>query len=154
MSGKTSAQYESQKNRWIIVISILALLLFLLIVFIANSNKFINFQSINSFEDCMGATGSTIQFTYPGVCVTYDGQKFIESVSPIPTETLQQPNEYESICTSNGGVWLNEYYECEGIDAQTCKNSGGVFNECGSACRHNPNQNAPCTMMCIPFCTF
>lgn len=46
---------------------------------------------LNSFDECVGLRGSKIQKSYPAVCVTTDGQRFIQSIdsanSPDPTPT-------------------------------------------------------------------
>lgn len=55
-------------------------------------------------------------------------------------------------CEEAGGTWLPEYGECEYIGADWCTQQGGVFDECASACRHNPNAEI-CTMQCVPVCS-
>jgi len=57
-------------------------------------------------------------------------------------------------CQSKNGKWLEKYSECEYADRQWCTATGGRFDECGSACRHNPDPAAPCTMQCVPLCIF
>lgn len=65
----------------------------------------------------------------------------------------------KSICEEKGGTWLGTYKECEaisqgkGLDKATCTSLGGKFNECDSACRHNPKAEA-CTMVCVSVCKF
>lgn len=66
----------------------------------------------------------------------------------IPTES---PNALQ--CMNAGGKWMPEYNECEGLTKEQCMTSGGDFNDCASACRHNPAE-AMCIQMCIPVCTF
>lgn len=36
------------------------------------------------------------------------------------------------------------------LNEQTCTVSGGEWNSCGSACRHNPD--VPCIEICVPLC--
>jgi hypothetical protein len=36
-------------------------------------------------------------------------------------------------------------------DADACSQAGGVWNECGSACRGAPPDTV-CIMMCVPYC--
>jgi hypothetical protein len=62
--------------------------------------------------------------------------------------------ELAKACQSKGGKWLEKYSECEHADRQWCAATGGKFEECGSACRHDPDPTAPCTMQCVPLCTF
>ena len=53
-------------------------------------------------------------------------------------------------CEKSGGQWSAEFKECVGIDTTACKNIGGTFNECASACR-NTKQDI-CTMQCVQVC--
>jgi hypothetical protein len=62
--------------------------------------------------------------------------------------------ELAKACQSKSGKWLEQYRECESADKQWCTAAGGQFNECGSACRHNPDPAAPCTLQCVPLCVF
>ncbi|HEX8814496.1 MAG TPA: BamA/TamA family outer membrane protein [Terriglobales bacterium] len=57
-------------------------------------------------------------------------------------------------CQSKNGKWLEKYSECENAERQWCATTGGRFDECASACRHNPDPTAPCTMQCVPLCIF
>ncbi|MCX6740308.1 MAG: hypothetical protein NTZ49_03710 [Candidatus Parcubacteria bacterium] len=56
-------------------------------------------------------------------------------------------------CQKNNGTWLAEYKECEYISRQVCEQLGGVFSECESACRHDP-QAQMCTLQCVSVCKF
>jgi len=62
--------------------------------------------------------------------------------------------ELAQACKSKSGTWLERYRECEYVDRDWCTSTGGRFDECGSACRHNANPATPCTMQCIPVCVF
>src|SRR5271154_1910279 len=57
-------------------------------------------------------------------------------------------------CRNKSGTWLEKYQECEYADHQWCAATGGRFDECASACRHNPNPATLCTMQCVPVCSF
>ena len=59
-----------------------------------------------------------------------------------------------TICTDEGGTWLAEYGECESLSTETCTELGGIDEECASACRHNSDPAAPCTMQCVHVCSF
>ncbi|MGM5480496.1 MAG: hypothetical protein ACQESC_03485 [Nanobdellota archaeon] len=59
----------------------------------------------------------------------------------------------EKECEHNNGTWLSEHAECEGIPESTCQEMGGYFNECASACRHDPEAEF-CTMQCVIVCQF
>src|SRR5579863_10506789 len=65
-----------------------------------------------------------------------------------------ETSELAKACQSKSGKWLEKYSECENADRQWCAASGGKFDECVSACRHNPDPTAPCTMQCVSVCTF
>lgn len=68
--------------------------------------------------------------------------------SPI-TETQQLS------CEQQGGTWLSQYNECEGINQEQCTRAMGTFNECASNCRHDPDYpNVYCIQVCVPICKF
>lgn len=62
--------------------------------------------------------------------------------------------ELAKTCQSKSGTWSERYRECEYVDRQWCATAGGRFEECASACRHNPDPATGCTMQCIPLCIF
>lgn len=60
-------------------------------------------------------------------------------------------------CVRNSGEWLADYQECEYVNQEWCQSQGGIFNECGSACRHQEDSEGEsiiCTMQCVPICKF
>jgi endonuclease/exonuclease/phosphatase family metal-dependent hydrolase len=69
----------------------------------------------------------------------------------LPADALTQ--EVPQLCRKNNGNWLEKYHECESVDRQWCESSGGRFDGCGSACRHE-SAPGPCTMQCVPVCKF
>ncbi|KKR01380.1 MAG: hypothetical protein UT24_C0005G0089, partial [Candidatus Woesebacteria bacterium GW2011_GWB1_39_12] len=65
------------------------------------------------------------------------------------------------ICISSGGSWLIKYRECEsfatnkGIDQEKCEALGGIFYDCQSPCRHDPEYpNVVCQDNCMKICQF
>jgi hypothetical protein len=65
-----------------------------------------------------------------------------------------RPNiDIGALCTAAKGTWSAEWLECGGVDKTWCEANGGVFEECGSACRHDPKAEL-CTMQCVIFCRF
>ena len=72
----------------------------------------------------------------------------IEVISKTPVEI-----NLDTICTEEGGVWLEQYNECEYISKEICEDLDGRFNECASACRHDSEAGA-CTMQCVLVCEF
>jgi hypothetical protein len=81
-----------------------------------------------------------------------------ENTAPV-TETTTPPAgsakvSLSALCTEQNGKWIEEYSECEGGgDATWCQTYGGTFNECASACRHNPDAEI-CTLQCVLVCSF
>ena len=94
----------------------------------------------------MQVEGSKMLKTYPSVCVTQDGQRFVQEIEA-------NEEEYETLCLVNEGTWVAEYNECEYISQETCEESGGEYFECGSACRHETTPG-PCTLNCVLYCAF
>ncbi len=67
--------------------------------------------------------------------------------------STENPMSFASTCKSNGGKWLEQYYECESVSEQVCKTMNGNYRECGSMCRHEKNPDDMCPMGCIQLCT-
>ena len=59
----------------------------------------------------------------------------------------------ETFCLESNGNWLATYNECEGISREACESSGGVFDECASACRNDPGA-VICTLQCVFVCRY
>lgn len=98
--------------------------------------------SIDNFEECVAA-GNPVMESYPRQCKTSDGNNFIEEIN-------SQLNP-ESLCQKYSGNWLQEFNECETISEEQCSIMNGTFNECESACRHQPDSEV-CTLQCVPVC--
>jgi hypothetical protein len=58
----------------------------------------------------------------------------------------------KEICEQAGGIWKEDYKECLSVNKEICDRIGGTFNECASACRHDPNAQF-CTQQCVIVCT-
>lgn len=69
--------------------------------------------------------------------------------------TSSKTAESLKLCAQKSGVWYQEEKLCEAnqFSEQECKVEGGEFNECASACRHDPKAEV-CTMQCVLTCTF
>lgn len=68
---------------------------------------------------------------------------------------LAREKDPRTICAQQGRKWLDEYQECEGMTQKTCEQSGGSYDSCTSACRHDPQYpNVPCIKICIAVCRF
>ncbi|MDD2909593.1 MAG: hypothetical protein PHU74_01535, partial [Candidatus Pacebacteria bacterium] len=46
--------------------------------------------------------------------------------------------DYELECTNSSGKWVKDHNECEFIGKNWCDGRRGIFEECASACRHDP----------------
>jgi len=69
------------------------------------------------------------------------------------SEPMVEPDNLAAACQNNQGTWLAEFNECEHVSKEWCKQNGGEFNECESACRHNPGAEI-CTLQCVLVCKF
>jgi hypothetical protein len=58
------------------------------------------------------------------------------------------------LCNFYQGKWLPEYKECSLLEKPLqCSLLGGSYNECASACRHDPNfPDVVCTDNCVEIC--
>lgn len=74
-------------------------------------------------------------FLYPG-----NDQRDVESLA--------------TLCTTNGGKWDLEYLECIGLASNICEDNGGVYNDCGSVCRHSKIPGMACIAVCQRYCAF
>ncbi len=77
-----------------------------------------------------------------------------EEKCEIATSTDNVVNKNDS-CAQKEGVWYPKESICEvnQLSESQCKASGGEFNGCASACRHDPTAQM-CTMQCVLTCTF
>jgi serpin B len=59
------------------------------------------------------------------------------------------------LCGSYQGKWIAEYKECILLETPLqCSLLGGVYNECASACRNDPDfPNVICTANCVEVCS-
>lgn len=74
------------------------------------------------------------------------------------TDLLQEKiviNGDKEVCIQKGGEWFENSKICEinTLNENQCLAKGGVFNECNSACRHDPNAEI-CTKQCVLTCSF
>lgn len=123
-----------------------------------NRNSNVKFQVISSFEDCVAA-GYDVSDDIPSRCLTSDGRVFSAIVNNESFEddnTLIEPEpdlDLAQSCQDAGGSWLAEFNECEHVGGMWCSNNGGIFNDCASACRNNPEAEF-CTQQCVLVCSF
>lgn len=96
-----------------------------------------------NFEECVAAGGDIME-SYPRQC-SVDDLSF--------TELIRNRSPFEIDCFDNGGTWIEDSLECEGISKETCEDLGGNFDECASACRNDPDAQI-CTLQCVVVCDF
>ncbi len=77
----------------------------------------------------------------------------VDNGDDLATGTFPADKSTSEICTQSGGTWIESANECEGISPNLCQEMGGNFNECGSACRNNPEAEI-CTLQCVAYCGF
>lgn len=70
-----------------------------------------------------------------------------------PAGTVETGQTEGQQCAAQGGTWSEQYKECTGVNEGSCREIGGDWNECASACRHNPDAQV-CVMMCVAVCSF
>jgi Omp85 superfamily domain len=93
-------------------------------------------------RDCLGSVAKVISF-------------FLTlAIASMGATQEEHIDNLAKACESKNGKWLEKYSECEYADQQRCAATGGRFDECASACRHNPDPAVPCTMQCVPLCVF
>ena len=90
---------------------------------------------IASYEGCVQDSGSVIQETYPAVCVTSDGQRYIQPLSEEEQKLLDAPSDRDDDTDAQGKF-------CGGIagfpcpDGYTCKLEGN-YPDAGGVCQKN-----------------
>jgi hypothetical protein len=128
----------------IVVIIILAVGILYFVKNFTNNNSII----VGGDKDIHGCIGSA-GYSWCEVkdkCLRVWEEK-CEATSP-NTQNIQS-------CAQKNGVWYPSENICEvnQLSASECKAKGGEFNECASACRHDPKAEV-CTMQCVLTCTF
>jgi len=82
-----------------------------------------------------------------------------------PAPYQPQIRTVAELCEIAGGDYTMAFNDCDATRAcqygnrqscltqfqQDCRNVGGIFKACASACRNNPNVRA-CTQQCVPVC--
>ena len=82
------------------------------------------------------------------------GRQGIENALEQASKAIEKVGGAAKGCAVNNGTWLPQYKECENAKKDWCEQTGGQYIECASACRHNPDPNAICTLQCVPVCVF
>lgn len=99
---------------------------------------------------CVKAPCPPIKNTYSNRCMAKNEGATILYEGECKENSL---DDSHTLCEDNSGIWDSALNECIGIDKLTCESIGGIFNECASACRGNPEAEI-CTMQCVITCEF
>ncbi|HSG16322.1 MAG TPA: hypothetical protein VLE70_08370 [Anaerolineae bacterium] len=80
---------------------------------------------------------------------------FLAACSSSESDEAQEVDsaELEQACLDEGGIFIAEHNECEDISEDACTELGGEYDECASACRHEP-ADMVCTAQCVLVCSF
>jgi len=110
--------------------------------------------SKSSFRDLSGEN----EIKSPEIATNIDEEKEEPSEIPVKKESnllKNEKNDKKISCENRGGEWFAESAVCEinSFSQNECLAQGGEFNECNSACRHDPEAEM-CTMQCVLTCTF
>ncbi len=150
------------------IIILVAIVVAVAIFWLLKDNKQSEPQNyaIDSYEACVAA-GYPVMESYPEQCATPEGQSFTRDISGEVGENGEIIDNGEvgdndngeinislaDICAEAGGTWLADFSECEYVDEGWCTANGGIYNECESACRNNPEAEM-CTQQCVQVCAF
>lgn len=100
----------------IVVTLLLMAFLFGISIAISLYTKELNAPAPTNFAECSTAKGSVIQESYPEVCVTKKGQRFVKEISEEEKKLLEPPvvEDYEGdFCGGIVGLPCPEGYTCQ-----------------------------------------
>lgn len=106
------------------------------------------YTNVIDFDTCVAAGNPTTK-SIPPQC--FDGKNNYVQGENNQAGTIPSGLTLEEQCETFEGKFIEETNECEYISKEACQELGGEFNECGSACRNNPEAEI-CTLQCVPFC--
>lgn len=156
-----SLNIMNKKNIFLIVSILVVLLVLFFVLFKVNKNS-------NSTENnpetpapivggdrdphgCIGSAGYSWCEVKSKCLRVWEEKCEAENAPTLPTEGAMN----ENVCQSKGGVWFTDNNTCEinSLSKEECTAKGGEWNDCASACRHDPKAEF-CTMQCVLTCTF
>ncbi len=100
------------------------------------------------------STQAECEQTTDSTCESIIQNDQITGWKPFDPQTVPIGLSQADICLNAGGTYLDDYNECEDISSESCSELSGSFNDCASACRHNPDPAAACIQICVPVCSF
>lgn len=88
---------------------------------------------------CVAEQQNNVEVAYKGECGSAKNYSISGDLSAM------------DICEDLGGNWVEGFNECEYISPSDCELLGGVYYECESACRNDPDAEI-CTLQCVMVC--
>ena len=64
-----------------------------------------NTAQIDSYDQCVAATGSIVQESYPATCITTSGQRFIQPLTDEEKQNLQPPDQTSELTDTATATW-------------------------------------------------
>lgn len=101
-SDKSQHQLSRTKSFLFLALGLLFTILLFGAIMLVNKTSVL----ISSYADCLNAKGSLIQESYPSVCVTKSGQRFVQELTEEEKKNLLPPSEFE-----NSGSSASEFDE-------------------------------------------
>ena len=132
--GKIETKKTTLYTRFLVTL-LLMLGLFVLASVITYTARLFSPITVNSYKACTGLKSSIIQETYPSVCVTKSGQRFVEPLSEEEQKLLESPLDQESPTGAQGQF-------CGGIMGRVCPGGfrckyDGNYPDAGGTCIAN-----------------
>lgn len=94
---------------------------------------------ISTYEECVKASGSRVQESYPATCITKNGVSFVQPIaSIIASPTVGMANPASTFCIENGGTLEirtkedgSQYGVCVFDNGKECDEWEFLRGECG-----------------------
>lgn len=145
------------KHTLILIGFILVLALFLSYVNFTNKNNNLNYSNQDNQSQDLPIVEENTNENQPinNPDITEIKKEEIKETNNPPSKIVLSPDDKKASCEENGGVWFNESSVCEinSLNYEMCTASGGEWNECNSACRHDKDAEF-CTLQCVLTCSF
>lgn len=132
------------KSRWLLVIGILTIIILVGIGINYFYQDYLN-EKVNSFEECIKVKGAVVEYSYPEVCVTPSGDRFVQELTDKEGVGLVPPKDEKTNNIVKCGGWDSSgeiICQCQGAlirpvcPPNTVCDSGDYFCQgtCGSCC--------------------
>jgi hypothetical protein len=139
-------------NKKIIIFLVLLISLAAILSFYKNNLNNNSSTIVGGDRDTHGCIGSA---GYSWCEVKNKCLRIWEEKCEISIDNTSTSTRALSQCAQKEGVWYPKEKICEAnqLSKSQCIEQEGEFNECASACRHDPEAQV-CTMQCVLTCTF